>query len=164
MKSYINQLVTNAILGRTAMNFRNNRNNNLYTRRMWNPNRTQQFTNTMTTNRRNNRKPIKYEINDAIGGYKQVSNTGRIQEQSINMYTNIATGMDNKYYFTAGRQVNIQAMLNDEQEFLDMRKRALEYKVVQIAVNFNFNLVPTPGTRLPKMILTPEKTKIRKSK
>jgi hemerythrin superfamily protein len=108
------------------------------------------------TQRRKTGNSGKIEVNDAIGGRKQVSNTGRVQEQTINMYTNIHTGMDNKYYFTAGRSVNIQSMLNDEQEFLDMRKRALEYKIVQIAVNFNYNYIPTPGSRFPKMIITPE--------
>jgi hypothetical protein len=111
---------------------------------------------TSAQGRRKTNRPQKLEVNDAIGGRKQVSNTGRVQEQTINMYTNILIGQDNKYYFTGGRQLNIQSMLNDEQEFLDMRKRALEYKIIQIAINFNFNYIPTPGTRFPKMILTPE--------
>jgi hypothetical protein len=153
MEKLIGRSLINKLIGSRLALGLGRRGNTRYARKMWNPNK---YRTGVATGKRRNGKTGKIEVSDAIGGRKQVSNTGRVQEQTINMYTNIHTGMDNKYYFTAGRALNIQSMLNDEQEFLDMRKRALEYKIVQIAVNFNYNYIPTPGSRFPKMILTPE--------
>jgi hypothetical protein len=108
-------------------------------------------------NRRNRRNNIqKIEVNDAIGGRKSVSNTGRIHEQTINMYTQIAVNNETYSFPLGSSELNIQQLLNDSQEFLDMRKKCLEYKVVQVSVNFNFSYIPLPGNRFPKMILNPE--------
>jgi hypothetical protein len=121
---------------------------------MWNPNRTRQFT---VAGRRNRFKRMnKLEISDAIGGRKSVNNTGKIIEQTVNMYTHIAVTNDQYSFPLGSKELNIQALLNDSQEFLDLRRKALEYKIVQVAVNFNYNYIPLQGNRFPKMILTPE--------
>jgi hypothetical protein len=115
----------------------------------------------LTGNRRVNKRNPKFqiEVNKAVGGNKSVSNTGKIIEQTVNFYSSIVVG-NNQYYFNVANQpvraLNIQQLLNNDDEFLTLRKKALEYKIKSISVSFNYCYIAQQGFKVPKIVLTPE--------
>jgi hypothetical protein len=99
------------------------------------------------------------EINKAVGGTKQVYNNSRMQFQTIEFYDNIVLpDPDYNYLFrgTNSQDYNLTSILNDNNEFLELRKRALQYKVTSVAMSFSYNRVPAGNDKFSKMIITPE--------
>lgn len=106
----------------------------------------------------------KLEVNKAVGGYKSLANNGRIQEQTIDMYVSIYANQAeySQYSFTQSydRNYNIQAKLNDNEEFLKLRSRCIQYKIKQVSLSFNYCRVPASKEIFSKMILTPESDQV----
>jgi hypothetical protein len=154
MKSINLNLLTNLLASRLAL--RNRRNNNNYTRKMWNPN--YNYNNKRKRRRAyQNRKGI--EVNKAVGGTKQVYNNSRVQFQTIEFYSAIALpDPDFNYMFsvTNSPNYNLVSQLNDNDEFLNLRKRSIQYKVTSVAMSFNYNRTPSAQDKFSKMIITPE--------
>lgn len=124
---------------------------------MWNSN---YFTNSRTQNRnpkrRNNRITNDFRTD---GGYKQVYSNGPIQAQTIELYTTISLDDNGNYIFSeeiSGLEYNLQRALNDNNEFLELRNRSIQYKVTYIAVSFNYNRQPNQNDKFSKMLITPE--------
>jgi hypothetical protein len=160
MKQQLTNLLINTLLPRTALNFRTRNNNTL--RRMWNPNRTRQFTNQSRKRSRSNFKNG-IEINHADGGWKSPSYNGKIIGQTINMKFLIAANYHQDFAYFIGadssdltQDFDLTAKLNDNDEFLQLRKQALQYKVKNICVSINYNRIPKAGERWNKLMITPE--------
>jgi hypothetical protein len=150
------------ILSRIGLGYRNNKNAN-FAKKMWQP-KYRSGRGKGVKRRMYNRNGI--EINKAIGGNKRVYNKGRTHYQTIEMYAII--GIDtyaNQYAFmdTSSQQYNVSAFLNDNNEFLDLRRRCMQYKVVRIAVSFNYNRIPSANDKFSKMLITPETDMVMKA-
>jgi len=155
MKNILNQILLNNLVARTALG-RQRPRNNLYTRKMWRPNRNR--SNALRRIRRNKRT-TQIEINKAIGGNKQLHNNGRTQIQTIEFYSSIALPDPTFVYIFEGVNTStydIAGSLNDQNEFLNLRKRALQYKVQQVAISFNYNRIPSANDKFSKLLVTPE--------
>jgi hypothetical protein len=150
----------NALIGRMFMNTianNNNTRNRPYLTMKQRYNRTHNKTNAMRriNNRNNNNR--KQNVKD-VGGYKQVYYNGPIATQTIEMYKTIGVSGDPKTYVfdREGQTLDISALLNDTNEFLELRRRSLQFKVLEIDISFNYNRHPNAGDKFPKMLVTPE--------
>lgn len=170
MNKLINNLALTALLGRSALNYRwNNRNRNrTYLTMQDRLNRT--YNNGVAIRKRNRwNNGRKLEINNAQGGYKSVVSNGKNVVQVIDFYGYLVVqpnqgfqyAFDDSQYVT--REFDISAKLNDNQEFLTLRKQALQYNITDIAININYNRVPYSGEKWSKLILTPETDKVLQS-
>jgi hypothetical protein len=154
MKSINYNLLTTLIANKLALRNRNN-NNKMYARKMWNPN----YRSNNNRRKRRNWQNKGLEINKAIGGTKQVYNNSRVQFQTIEFYSQIVLpDPDYDYLFlvTNSPEYNLASQLNDNDEFLELRKRSIQYKVMSMAMSFNYNRVPAAQDKFSKMIVTPE--------
>lgn len=137
-------------------NFRNRRNNKTYTRKMWIPN----YYNVRSNYRKRGiNNQAKLEINRAEGGYKQVYNNGRVQQQTIEIYKTIGVSGNLAYIFTdtqSDEQLNVQSLLNDNSEFLELRRTCLQYKIKMLSFSFNYNRIPQSQDKFSKMLISPE--------
>lgn len=128
--------------------------NRLYQRKMWNP-RT-------TTNRRNARRRInKRNRNNPkdVGGYKQVYANGQLQTQVIELYNRIVMDNNNDAAYKFGNDsdsYSIQTALNNSDEFNELRRNCIQYKIMFVSVSFNYNRIPNNGEKFSKMLITPE--------
>jgi hypothetical protein len=156
----VNNLIS-LLTQRSALNYNNN-NNRQYTRRMWNPIRNRTITNTRRRySRFRNRNGI--EINKSDGGWKSPSYNGKIIGQTINLKFLLVANyhQDFKYYigsdsYDLTQDFDLTAKLNDSDEFLQLRKQALQYKVKNICVSINYSRIPKAGERWNKLMITPE--------
>jgi hypothetical protein len=108
---------------------------------------------------RRNKRNNGIEINKAIGGTKQVFNNSRIQTQTIEMYNDIILPDPDYVYLFRNlntKDFDISTTLNENPEFLNLRQRCLQYKVIKISISFNYNRVPGNNDKFSKMIVTPE--------
>lgn len=103
------------------------------------------------------------EVNKADGGWKSPSFNGRVIGQTINMkFLLIANRYQDFEYYVGtsnddmSKELNIQSRLNNNDEFLNLRKQALQYKVKNICVSINYDRVPKAGERWNKLMITPE--------
>jgi hypothetical protein len=142
------------LLTRTGLGYRR-RNNTNYARKMWRPLR-----NTTNARRRiaNKRRNNTIEINNAEGGYKQVYTNNRVQQQTIEFYKTIQMDRNANYVFEGNSPLafDVAAQLNDTDEFLELRRTSLQYKVVFVDFSFNYNRVPIANEKFSKMLMTPE--------
>jgi hypothetical protein len=103
------------------------------------------------------------EINHADGGWKSPSYNGKIIGQTVNMKFLLVANyhQDFKYYIGTDsmdltQDFDLTAKLNDNDEFLQLRKQALQYKVKNICVSINYSRIPKAGERWNKLMITPE--------
>lgn len=95
-----------------------------------------------------------------IGGNKQPSQNGRINVQTIELYNTIQ--LQNNYsatHYVFGEnstEYSIQVALNNSNEFSELRRHALKWKIKSICISFNYNRVPNNGEKFAKMLITPE--------
>jgi hypothetical protein len=107
---------------------------------------------------RTNRRRRGVEINQAEGGYKQVYINNRVQQQTVEMYKTIQADRNANYVFEGNSPLtlDVSAMLNDTDEFLELRRTSLQFKVVFISFSFNYNRIPISNEKFSKMPMTPE--------
>jgi hypothetical protein len=115
------------------------------------------------------RKPRRFynnngiEINKAEGGWKSPSYNGKIIGQTINMKFLLVGNYHQDFAYYIGsdsydltQDFDITSKLNDNDEFLQLRKQALQYKVQNICVSINYCRIPKAGERWNKLMITPE--------
>jgi hypothetical protein len=123
---------------------------------MWIPN----YTNTTGARRRSVFRRNIYNRHNDIGGTKQPSQNGQVRFQTIELYNTIQLQMNYQAtHYTFGensREYSIQVALNNSDEFNEMRRHSLKYRILGISINFNYNRIPSNGEKFPKMLITPE--------
>lgn len=113
--------------------------------------------------RRNNYWNSGIEINKAEGGFKNITNTGRIIRTGINTYLTLignkwdAVGNKWQYMFkrndsVPSHMIDVTEYLNSSTEFLDFLKRVSQYKVLGVNVMLQNSRVPKAG-EVPSRLL-----------
>jgi hypothetical protein len=103
------------------------------------------------------------EINKADGGWKSTRYNGRSISQTINWKLLLIANRYQDFAYYVGndnedmtKDLDIAAQLNDKDEFLTLRKQALQYRVENVCLTINYSRIPKAGERWNKLMITPE--------